>query len=146
MQKQQRHYLLFFIVALAALFLIPLALGKSQLGKTEPVGCTFDAKICPDGSTVGRILPDCEFAPCPKNNKQPKTSDLCIDFMGKPQDPEACANIPPEARQCTGDADCFATCSNGCLNRAWSEANPLIDCMAMPQYICGCVQGICQKR
>jgi hypothetical protein len=30
------------------------------------VACTMDAKICPDGSAVGRIGPDCAFAPCPK--------------------------------------------------------------------------------
>ena len=27
--------------------------------------CTEEAKICPDGSSVGRIPPACEFAPCP---------------------------------------------------------------------------------
>lgn len=27
--------------------------------------CTMDAKICPDGSSVGRTGPNCEFAPCP---------------------------------------------------------------------------------
>ncbi len=31
----------------------------------KPVACTEDAKICPDGSAVGRVPPDCEFAPCP---------------------------------------------------------------------------------
>ena len=31
----------------------------------EPVACTMDAKICPDGSGVGRVGPNCEFAPCP---------------------------------------------------------------------------------
>jgi len=30
------------------------------------VACTMDAKVCPDGSYVGRIPPDCAFAPCPK--------------------------------------------------------------------------------
>jgi hypothetical protein len=30
------------------------------------VACTMDAKICPDGSAVGRTAPNCEFAPCPK--------------------------------------------------------------------------------
>jgi len=29
-------------------------------------GCTLEAKICPDGSTVGRSGPNCEFAPCPQ--------------------------------------------------------------------------------
>lgn len=34
--------------------------------ESEPaVFCTMDAQICPDGSAVGRIAPDCEFAPCP---------------------------------------------------------------------------------
>lgn len=28
-------------------------------------GCTTEAKICPDGSAVGRTGPNCEFAACP---------------------------------------------------------------------------------
>lgn len=32
----------------------------------EEVGCTMEAKICPDGSAVGRSGPKCEFAPCPE--------------------------------------------------------------------------------
>lgn len=31
----------------------------------EPVACTLEAKICPDGSAVGRTGPDCAFAACP---------------------------------------------------------------------------------
>jgi len=31
----------------------------------NPVACTQEAKICPDGSAVGRTGPNCEFAPCP---------------------------------------------------------------------------------
>ncbi len=31
----------------------------------EGVICTMDAKLCPDGSYVGRVSPNCEFAPCP---------------------------------------------------------------------------------
>lgn len=27
--------------------------------------CTMDAKVCPDGSSVSRTGPNCEFAPCP---------------------------------------------------------------------------------
>jgi hypothetical protein len=30
-----------------------------------PVACTMEAKLCPDGSYVGRTGPDCEFSPCP---------------------------------------------------------------------------------
>lgn len=31
----------------------------------DMVACTMDAKVCPDGSYVGRTAPKCEFAPCP---------------------------------------------------------------------------------
>jgi hypothetical protein len=34
----------------------------------QPQGkmCTLEAKLCPDGSSVGRTGPNCEFAACPK--------------------------------------------------------------------------------
>jgi hypothetical protein len=32
----------------------------------KPVACTEEAKICSDGSAVGRTGPNCEFAPCPE--------------------------------------------------------------------------------
>lgn len=31
----------------------------------QPIPCTQDAKICEDGSSVSRVSPTCEFAPCP---------------------------------------------------------------------------------
>jgi len=36
------------------------------LNQEEPVACTMEAKLCPDGSYVGRVSPKCEFAPCPE--------------------------------------------------------------------------------
>ena len=30
-----------------------------------PVACTMEAKLCPDGTYVGRTGPNCEFTPCP---------------------------------------------------------------------------------
>ncbi|MFA5041594.1 MAG: hypothetical protein WC464_08185 [Bdellovibrionales bacterium] len=35
---------------------------------SNAVACTMEAKLCPDGSAVGRIPPNCEFAPCPDVN------------------------------------------------------------------------------
>lgn len=32
---------------------------------TSERGCSMEAKMCPDGTSVGRVCPDCEFAPCP---------------------------------------------------------------------------------
>lgn len=39
--------------------------GRSFIRAVEPVACTMDAKMCPDGSYVGRTGPKCEFAACP---------------------------------------------------------------------------------
>jgi putative hemolysin len=53
----------------------------------QVTACTMDAKICPDGTAVGRIAPNCEFAPCPDaNNKNTQlanpASTNCIAYNG----------------------------------------------------------------
>lgn len=43
-------------------------LGKNSSKEKDlpnQVACTQDAKVCPDGSSVGRVGPNCEFAECP---------------------------------------------------------------------------------
>jgi hypothetical protein len=55
----------------------------------KPVSCTLEAKICPDGSAVGRTGPNCEFAQCPNVKKN-------------------------EAVDCKSDLDCFIEESKNC--------------------------------
>lgn len=40
---------------------------KTPIKPTTNIGiaCTMEAKLCPDGSYVGRTGPKCEFTPCP---------------------------------------------------------------------------------
>lgn len=38
--------------------------------------CTLEALICPDGTTVGRTGPNCEFAPCPNPSPATETESL----------------------------------------------------------------------
>jgi putative hemolysin len=46
-----------------------LAWKYQLLSKNEEnTFCTMDAKICPDGSSVGRIPPTCEFQSCPETS------------------------------------------------------------------------------
>ncbi len=51
----------------------------------EQIACTMDAKMCPDGSYVGRGGPNCEFLACPElvpcdlNNPCPETFE-CMQF------------------------------------------------------------------
>ncbi|OGZ62809.1 MAG: hypothetical protein A2998_02280 [Candidatus Staskawiczbacteria bacterium RIFCSPLOWO2_01_FULL_37_25b] len=42
-------------------FVIPKANNQQQ----NPTACTEEAKVCPDGSSVGRAGPNCEFTECP---------------------------------------------------------------------------------
>jgi len=45
----------------ALLFVSRIAVPASPVMQ----GCTLEAKICPDGTAVGRTGPNCEFAACP---------------------------------------------------------------------------------
>ncbi|MFA6533236.1 MAG: hypothetical protein WCT22_04555 [Patescibacteria group bacterium] len=53
------------VVLIVILTLATLMYIVSGFLKTDKIACTLEAKICPDGSTVGRSGPKCEFAPCP---------------------------------------------------------------------------------
>lgn len=57
-----KSYLVIIIVLIG---IILAGAGYYFFHKEESVMCTLDAKECSDGSFVGRVLPDCEFALCP---------------------------------------------------------------------------------
>lgn len=46
-----------------------------------PTVCSMDALVCPDGSSVGRVLPNCKFADCPTVPAHPVAGPLC--FVGQ---------------------------------------------------------------
>lgn len=58
-------------LALSAWFGGHAALSTTPPAHNQPVFCTMEAKICPDGSAVGRVPPSCDFAPCPAAPNKP---------------------------------------------------------------------------
>ncbi len=58
----------------AAVFRTPASSEAPQVWE-----CNADAKICPDGSSVGRTGPSCEFAACPSPNA---TSSIFTTYLG----------------------------------------------------------------
>ncbi|OGF69022.1 hypothetical protein A3H65_01870 [Candidatus Giovannonibacteria bacterium RIFCSPLOWO2_02_FULL_45_14] len=66
MKFTHNHATVFFWIGLLGLALFS-ALAYKYYFPSEPLqrACTEEAKICPDGSYVGRIGPNCEFAACP---------------------------------------------------------------------------------
>ena len=100
-------------VLVAGILLATLFLAGCLRTESGPKACALDAKICPDGTAVGRMGPDCEFAPCPNasvaqpnvpNASQANQSVAC----GYCQYPE---NGSCVSYQCCADADCGANSS-----------------------------------
>ncbi len=63
------------LVAILILVIIGVSMAVWQKNKAipgpdnnEPVACTLEAKICPDGTAVGRQGPRCEFTACPNSD------------------------------------------------------------------------------
>lgn len=63
----------------------PVANADFSETAVRQVACTMDVKICPDGSAVGRVGPNCEFAQCPTEgtttSKQPQLINNCETIM-----------------------------------------------------------------
>ena len=50
-------------------------------GAASGVACSDEAKVCPDGSAVGRTGPNCSFAVCPPPNAELTTASTTLDFV-----------------------------------------------------------------
>jgi len=93
-----------FIVIIAIIIVGGLSGYKYIKDKNKPIACTMDAKICSDGSSVGRIPPKCEFAECPATTST-KKQDINKKGIVSPSssvpipvpDTSACAITSPPA-------------------------------------------------
>lgn len=98
---------LVFAIILVGAFLFSGCVG----GSPPEVACTAEAKICPDGTAVGRVGPDCEFAPCPGGEIQEdslfghKWNLLEIDGEAIGENP-AYIEFSEEEETFNGDAGC----------------------------------------
>jgi len=57
--------ILFIILALVVIGGMASILLYLKSTQPNEIACTLEAKLCPDGSAVGRTGPNCEFAECP---------------------------------------------------------------------------------
>lgn len=89
--------------------LLSACAGK-QDASIQPRACTEEAKVCDDGSAVGRSGPDCEFAACP-DTAEPETVACTQEAL----------ECPDGTYVSRGGPDCaFDACPDG------SEAAPPI--------------------
>ena len=78
------------LIGILLLILLALlgALGFLLLGPSRhdgEVACTEEAKLCPDGSSVGRVGPNCEFALCPGVSKIQTLASSTDEMSGTPE-------------------------------------------------------------
>jgi len=68
--------------AIMAFLLISIGCTQNTPPANNTTACTMEAKICPDGSAVGRTGPNCEFAPCPQLVGNDSDAHGCIGSAG----------------------------------------------------------------
>ncbi|HTK76794.1 MAG TPA: hypothetical protein VL371_16125 [Gemmataceae bacterium] len=85
-------------ILVSAVVVVALAAGVFTLlpSRDKGTACTMEARLCPDGSSVGRSGPNCEFAACPNGVPAPIPRPI----------PPPTAPPPPPLPGCTTDADC----------------------------------------
>ena len=83
-------------IILALTILLAVVVMSCTTNTPETRACTEDAKVCPDGSTVGRDLENnCEFFSCPEPD-QPAAGDMpglklkAIECTAEQKNAEAC--------------------------------------------------------
>ncbi len=100
----------------------------------DDVMCTMEAKICPDGSSVGRMPPSCEFTPCPGVGEEtpigivpPVDDDAIGGGIG------ACTM---EARMCPDGVTFVGRSGPDCEFEACPLENDIIDSDAGGDVVC----------
>jgi hypothetical protein len=70
------------IVPLTLLLALSLVACDKNSGTSKTV-CQTDALMCPDGTSVGRQGPNCEFAPCPPSKPPAKEEPVACTMDAK---------------------------------------------------------------
>ena len=94
------------------------------------MACTTEAKICPDGSAVGRTGVNCEFAPCPSINNQTQlnlnqSSTTPLNGLSTSTNPMT-DNLSTKAAisgNYLGSYDTGNYVWGGAMNLAWNDLN-----------------------
>jgi hypothetical protein len=77
----------------------------------KPVACTMEAKMCPDGSYVGRTGPNCEFEACPINPNDTTSKEVVSTMkIGENKnilDMSITAISIAEDSRCSSDVQCI---------------------------------------
>ncbi|HLG24119.1 MAG TPA: hypothetical protein VI564_04285 [Candidatus Nanoarchaeia archaeon] len=138
----------FLPIALIILIFVPGCKSNAGMTEQEKVqyslkNCERDNKICPDGSIVMRIGPDCEFEACPEMNDPCGYSDFRKDYSSR--NPEECKRMK---FTCYGYETMFSNeCGCGCQKPEWMTGGTMCQegdryyerCPEDEETICGII-------
>jgi hypothetical protein len=79
MPKTRNFFILMTILLLGLVFVL-VAEYFYDVSSDNLEACTEEARLCPDGSVVGRTGPNCEFAPCPTPIPEPEPLPAVASF------------------------------------------------------------------
>lgn len=101
----------------------------------DRVACPADARLCPDGTAVGRLPPDCRFAPCPPAPScESKPGESKKYYARSPGD---CALMQID---CTFGSKYFTdACGCGCVT-GWEESPQAQSCSPASRKVDVCTQ------
>lgn len=105
----QKTYILISILVVVGVSVIVLMNTVNK--NSEPIACTMEAKLCPDGTAVGRMGPNCEFTACPEITTvpTPTTGDIVLGLgqKGKVGDLEITMNSVVQDSRCPVEVQCI---------------------------------------
>jgi hypothetical protein len=93
--KQLSFFLVLILVLGVGGFVYRNAMQIPQQQLPPVTACTTEARICPDGSSVGRSGPDCSFAACPLPNAE--IPEASISFVIPAGYVQAASRMPDQA-------------------------------------------------
>ncbi|MDD2934847.1 MAG: hypothetical protein PHX25_00005, partial [Candidatus Pacebacteria bacterium] len=101
MNKNSIYFVLFLVFALVS--------AISFVEAEQQRSCTLEAKICPDGSSVGRQGPNCEFAECPESSDSDDDSSEGVKNQNQERETERLGESESDDDSATSTDDNTAT-------------------------------------
>jgi hypothetical protein len=99
--------------------------------------CTLDAKTCPDGTSVGRVAPNCDFAPCPGGDVPASSCSLSFTLTAETPSPSPSPTGSPTVSPTPTPTSPPAATPNSCNGTCGSNFNCQSNLV--------CYQGFCRN-
>lgn len=139
-------FILFPLIGFYLGFSLKLSSNEILQDDNRQTVCTIEAKLCPDGSYVGRVGSKCEFTKCPqKTTPTPtcKPRPACLDAKPRcmiPETSDMCPKSTPTVKPITENLKPGNGCKiGGCSGEICQDASsePVAStCIYKAEYAC----------